>query len=120
MTTISPSLAQELIAQLERRKAELAARLRGALVLEDAAADVTDFKDMAAAESMSTVADAAGDRASQELAQVTAALRRLEEGHYGACQDCGQDIDPRRLAALPATAFCTSCQAVHERSAVTH
>ncbi len=49
---------------------------------------------------------------------MVAALRRVDEGSYGLCLDCGEPIDERRLAALPATPFCTACQAIHERPAM--
>jgi DnaK suppressor protein len=52
----------------------------------------------------------------RELAHVDAALARLEAGEYGVCRDCDQDIDPRRLAALPYALFCTECAARRERS----
>lgn len=42
-----------------------------------------------------------------ELLDVEAALRKLEEGSYGKCEACGEDIDEQRLEALPATRFCT-------------
>lgn len=43
------------------------------------------------------------------LAQVEAALRRLDEGTYGICQNCGREINPERLEALPYTAYCIEC-----------
>ena len=38
-----------------------------------------------------------------------AALGRLEEGEYGYCTDCGEDVHPDRLALDPAVALCISC-----------
>lgn len=37
------------------------------------------------------------------------ALIRLEEGEYGYCQDCGEDIAPKRLQLDPAASKCISC-----------
>jgi RNA polymerase-binding transcription factor DksA len=48
---------------------------------------------------------------------VAAALRRLRDGTYGFCVDCGQPIEEGRLLALPAAALCTGCATVHERIA---
>ncbi|HEX4589109.1 MAG TPA: TraR/DksA family transcriptional regulator, partial [Gemmataceae bacterium] len=42
----------------------------------------------------------------QLLAQVTAALQRIEQGTYGKCVVCGQEIGRERLNALPYTPFC--------------
>lgn len=49
------------------------------------------------------------------LEQVTAALRRLDEGTYGICADCGGPIAPERLEALPYATLCINCQAARER-----
>lgn len=52
-----------------------------------------------------------------ELADVSHALRRLDEGTYGTCEACGKQIGDERLEALPATRFCLEDQAVAEREA---
>jgi DnaK suppressor protein len=49
------------------------------------------------------------------LREVEAALRRMEEGTYGICQECGRPIEVARLKALPFAAFCLECQARRER-----
>ena len=48
------------------------------------------------------------------LAQVEAALRRLDEGTYGICARCGNQINPERLEALPYATYCITCQSVVE------
>ncbi|HEU5098443.1 MAG TPA: TraR/DksA C4-type zinc finger protein [Roseiflexaceae bacterium] len=51
------------------------------------------------------------------LGQVDAALGRLDEGSYGICARCGQEIPTERLEALPYAIYCISCQSQveHER-----
>ncbi len=44
-----------------------------------------------------------------ELQQVRAALKRLESGDYGVCSNCGNEINPARLAALPYATLCIHC-----------
>ena len=44
------------------------------------------------------------------LDQVEDALERFEEGTYGLCEQCGEEIDPARLKALPYATLCLSCQ----------
>lgn len=44
-----------------------------------------------------------------EIAQIRAALDRIQAGTYSACATCGEDIDPRRLEAVPYTRFCIGC-----------
>jgi DnaK suppressor protein len=54
------------------------------------------------------------DRESSQLRNARAALRRIEEGSFGICQECDEDIHPRRLAAVPWTPFCIACQEVFD------
>jgi DnaK suppressor protein len=51
--------------------------------------------------------------AEQLLAQITDALARFEQGSYGTCKQCGADIDPARLKALPYVTLCLHCQQRH-------
>jgi DnaK suppressor protein len=55
-------------------------------------------------------------RESQELQEVEAALARLDDGSYGNCCDCGEDIDHARLKANPVARRCLPCQEKHERA----
>src|SRR5258705_13952173 len=50
------------------------------------------------------------DREYAELRNVRAAIRRIEEGSFGTCQECDEDIHPKRLAAVPWATFCIRCQ----------
>lgn len=53
----------------------------------------------------------------KRLADVEAALERLDAGTYGICTICGGKIDPERLLALPWTDRCIECQRREERAA---
>jgi DnaK suppressor protein len=109
---------QQLAANLTQRQSELRALLQSAAAMalpEASPPDVQDFKDVAAEDARAAIDEVAYAHASEELARVVAALRRIDEGSYGQCTDCGEPIDERRLLALPATPFCTACQAIHER-----
>ncbi|MCJ9428887.1 TraR/DksA family transcriptional regulator [Kordiimonas marina] len=48
-------------------------------------------------------------RRRQALQKVEAALQRLDEGEYGYCVRCGEEISPKRLDLDPAAALCTDC-----------
>jgi RNA polymerase-binding protein DksA len=50
-----------------------------------------------------------------ELQQVRAALKRISEGEYGICSECGQTIGAARLAALPYATLCIECAERLER-----
>ncbi|MCY4662523.1 MAG: TraR/DksA family transcriptional regulator [Acidobacteria bacterium] len=44
------------------------------------------------------------------LQAIEAALRRMEQGTYGVCRDCGESIAPARLNAIPWTRVCIDCK----------
>jgi DnaK suppressor protein len=48
-------------------------------------------------------------RRGQEVQRVTAALRRLDDGSYGECLRCGDEIAENRLRADPAIPLCIGC-----------
>ena len=51
---------------------------------------------------------------SAELAQIQEALRKLEEGSYGQCQDCGKAIPQKRLQLVPFALRCVECERSRE------
>jgi DnaK suppressor protein len=71
---------------------------------------VIDQKDQADATIQASVNDAEFRRDLAELAQVQAALQRLDDGRFGWCQDCAEAIAAERLAAQPWAARCLACQ----------
>jgi DnaK suppressor protein len=106
---------------LAQREAELRAILRAAGDVSEHTSDVSegevvDFKDMAVEETQAVVEQAKAGQAARELELMIAARRRLADGTYGECLDCGDEIDVRRLTALPATPYCTACQSFHEQA----
>ena len=56
------------------------------------------------------------DRDSSVLRKVRTALLRIEDGSFGVCLHCEEDISPKRLAAVPWTALCIQCQQIADRS----
>lgn len=50
------------------------------------------------------------DSIKAQLTDVDAALKRLDDGTYGACARCGADISPERLDARPASILCVDCK----------
>ena len=55
------------------------------------------------------MAQATIQRRRVEIAQIDAALRRMEAGEFGYCVECGDDIAPKRLELNPAIARCVDC-----------
>ncbi|MDA0207760.1 MAG: TraR/DksA C4-type zinc finger protein [Acidobacteria bacterium] len=50
----------------------------------------------------------------QRLREITAALDLLDHGRYGICEDCGEEIKPGRLKAVPWATRCVACQTEQE------
>lgn len=55
-------------------------------------------------------------RENQELQEVEAALARIDDGSYGNCFDCGEEIGQARLKASPAARRCLTCQEKYEQA----
>jgi RNA polymerase-binding transcription factor len=57
------------------------------------------------------------DRESNLLRNVRSALRRIDEGTFGICLHCEEDISPKRLAAVPWAPYCIQCQEQADKNA---
>lgn len=57
------------------------------------------------------MAQATERQRASELAKIDAALKRLEEGEYGYCVVCGEEIGDKRLRIDPAASHCINCAA---------
>ena len=55
------------------------------------------------------MAKAGSARRQVERTRLEAALARMDEGEYGYCEDCGDDIAPARLMLDPAAPLCIQC-----------
>jgi DnaK suppressor protein len=49
------------------------------------------------------------------LQRIDEALRKFDEGTYGICEDCGEEISRERLKILPFAIYCTDCQERREQ-----
>lgn len=49
------------------------------------------------------------------LRLITEALERLQNGSFGECTNCGQEIQPKRLEAIPWARYCIKCQGLQEQ-----
>lgn len=58
------------------------------------------------------------DRDFNQLRNARAALRRIEEGSFGTCEQCEEDIHAKRLAAVPWAPFCILCQEGLDRNPI--
>ena len=117
-------LYQQLFALLQQREAELRALLDAddARALHSATGDteVTDLKEIAAQRVSAAVENIQMVHAAAELSNVISARRRLDDGTYGFCADCGEPIAEQRLLVVPQAPYCMACQAQHESSVERH
>ncbi|UCG08191.1 MAG: RNA polymerase-binding protein DksA [Desulfobacterales bacterium] len=54
------------------------------------------------------------DRESMLIKKIRKSLEDIENGEYGICEDCGEDIAIGRLKARPVTSFCIRCKTKRE------
>ncbi len=54
----------------------------------------------------------------REVKAIDVALSRMETGGYGVCVDCGENIPPERLHALPFATRCANCAVLAEREGI--
>jgi DnaK suppressor protein len=101
--------------ELER---ELAERLGAETeTARDARDDQPDVGDLAHVDELKEEYFALAETDSAILAQVRAALRRIEDGTYGLCVVDGEPIDEKRLEAVPWTPYCLKHQSELEQRA---
>ena len=98
---------------LEAKKAEIADALKNR---EDIAIEKTaDAIDEVQLAGERELAIRNLDRESGLLRKVRAALARIQDGSYGICMHCEEEISPKRLKAVPWAPFCIRCQELADR-----
>jgi RNA polymerase-binding protein DksA len=110
-----------LAAELATRKVQLAQEVQEkvresrALSSDTAPGEVVDGGDVSQAAVLAEVDRAEAERDIAELELIEAAERRLADGTYGYCLDCGTAIPVSRLRANPIATRCIPCQTEVER-----
>lgn len=74
-----------------------------------------DLADRAATEAERQLELRTRDRQRKLIAKIESALRRLDEGSYGFCEETGEPISLKRLDARPIATFSLEAQERHER-----
>jgi len=92
------------------------AELQGQVAYGDAAAETVELDQTRQgrlsrmdALQQQAMAMATSQRRQQELRRIQTALRRIENGEYGICLSCGEEIARGRLAVDPAATYCVRC-----------
>jgi RNA polymerase-binding transcription factor DksA len=114
--------ALELCCVIEDRRAALLDELRKDLgqtradSMGEIAGPAPDPGDESVARMIAELDQAEVSRDVGELRRLDEARRRFDEGSYGNCADCGNDIDYRRLRVQPAAIRCIRCQERFEKA----
>lgn len=120
ITSMADDRYQELRRILEERRDEIAGevqhkirsvRTEGTQMSNHRAADLTETSEV---DIQDDIQFALIQMKAETLDKIGAALKRLEEGSYGYCYECGDEIAERRLRALPFAARCKVCEEVRE------
>ena len=69
----------------------------------------SDFEEDAVEREGDEVREQLGEAGLLEVRQIQAALKRVRDGSYGICVNCGREISAERLDAAPAAARCRYC-----------
>jgi DnaK suppressor protein len=111
----------ELKKMLEERRSELHAEVQGKI--RDVRSegtwggklnDVLDAVESSEADIQEDIEFALIQMKSETLNKVNDALARLEQGDYGYCFECGEEIAEKRLRALPFAVRCKDCEEARE------
>lgn len=82
--------------------------------LTDSEAAFADPADRATAESDRAFTLRIRDRERRLIHKIQEAIKRMDDGVYGVCEECGEEIGVARLKARPVTTLCVSCKARQE------
>lgn len=107
--------------KLLKIKAELLDETRNTIEgLQDGSRNIPDIADRASEETDRALELRIRDRQRKLVAKVESALRRIDEGEYGYCQETGEPISLKRLDARPTTTLSLEAQERHERREKVH
>lgn len=84
-------------------------------VLQDESGKLPDMADRASSETDRSIELRARDRQRKLISKIDAALRRIDEGTYGYCEETGEPISLKRLEARPIATLSIEAQERHER-----
>ena len=97
-------------------KNELLAESRGTIEnMQEEKRNVPDIADLAMEESDRTILLRTRDRQRKLVGKINEALKRIDDGEYGYCEDTGRPISLKRLIARPIATLCLEAQEKHER-----
>ena len=100
---------------IEKRQESLSEADKTLAEMTDQNSNVPDPNDRATIESDRSFELRIRDRERKLLSKIEEAITRIEEGEYGICEECGCDINVKRLEARPVTTLCIDCKTLQEQ-----
>ncbi len=111
MNTVNTMKNEKLKSILTERREKLSKEILAATheIINDEEV-FADSVDQAAADTGRSLTVQMQNRERESLAKLDIALKKIEEGSFGACEGCSESISDARLLANPATTLCIDCQ----------
>ena len=78
--------------------------------------DLPDEMDLASSEYLQSFTFRLRGREKHFLDKIDRALKKIESGEFGTCEECGEEITLKRLEARPETPLCIKCKEDQERA----
>ena len=78
--------------------------------------DLPDEMDLASSEYLQSFTFRLRGREKTFLTKIDKALAKIEDGSFGTCESCGEEISAKRLEARPETTLCIRCKEDQERA----
>jgi DnaK suppressor protein len=114
MSKLKAKEAKEIRERLLKERELIVQKLNGNdLSIDDS--ETPDPVDLAVRNYSKNVMLAVSENESRQLALIDEALQRVEDKEYGECQNCGKDVPPKRLSAIPWARYCLECQELVEQ-----
>ena len=114
MSKLKAKEAKEIKERLLKERELIVQKLNGNdLSIDDS--ETPDPVDLAVRNYSKNVMLAVSENESRQLALIDEAIQRVEEKDYGDCQNCGKEVNPKRLKAIPWARYCLECQELVEQ-----
>lgn len=108
---VPPELLDSARRELEERRNALLQRFSDSLEAENELLEGrhAEREEVSVDQQIAQMVNRLGEREVEQISELLAALRRLDEGTYGYCEMCEEPISEGRLRAIPETRYCLEC-----------
>jgi len=111
---MNKTILKDIKKKLQAERELLIEKLKGNdLSVDDS--ETPDPVDLAVRNYSKNVMLAVSENESKQLSLIDEALLRIDDNEYGPCQNCENEINPKRLAAIPWARYCLDCQQLLEQ-----